>query len=247
MASPAQHAIDIRESCGVRTLHFGSEWVQGAMRVARPWHLELEYTREMMMPLLLGPRHPERVLLIGLGAASLTRFLHRHCPDTHQTVIECNHQVIAAARHFFKLPENALHLEVIHADGADFMATCPQQYDVILVDGFDDKGRAGALESEAFYQHCRARLSDNGILTINLLGKNRGFRGTLKRLQQAFVPPICVLPPCPDGNVIAMASPASFPPPDMPSLRKLATELKRDTGLNLFPTLSRWEARASDS
>ena len=42
MATP----IDIREESGVRTLHFGSEWIQGAMRIARPWHLALDYTRE---------------------------------------------------------------------------------------------------------------------------------------------------------------------------------------------------------
>ena len=46
-------SIDIREESGVRTLHFGSEWIQGAMRIARPWHLELDYTKEMMASLLL--------------------------------------------------------------------------------------------------------------------------------------------------------------------------------------------------
>jgi hypothetical protein len=40
--------IDISEQAGVRYLHFGSTWIQGAMRIARPWNLELEYTREMM-------------------------------------------------------------------------------------------------------------------------------------------------------------------------------------------------------
>ena len=45
--------IDISEEAGVRYLHFGSSWVQGAMRIARPFALELDYTREMMTPLLL--------------------------------------------------------------------------------------------------------------------------------------------------------------------------------------------------
>ena len=73
-------SIDIREEAGVRTLHFGSDWIQGAMRIARPWNLELDYTREMMTSLLLREesRFPRRVLLIGLGAASLTKFLYRN-------------------------------------------------------------------------------------------------------------------------------------------------------------------------
>lgn len=82
--------IDIREAAGVRTLHFGSDWIQGAMRIARPWRLELDYTREMMASLLLrdDARFPRNVLLIGLGAASLTKFLYRYYPQTKLTVVE---------------------------------------------------------------------------------------------------------------------------------------------------------------
>jgi hypothetical protein len=47
-SSPPRHAVDISEETGVRYLHFGSDWIQGAMRIARPWSLELAYTREMM-------------------------------------------------------------------------------------------------------------------------------------------------------------------------------------------------------
>ena len=77
-----RHSIEVSEENGVRFLHFGSEWVQGAMRVARPYSLELEYTREMMACLLLrGDREwPQRVLQIGLGAASLTKFWYRYRP-----------------------------------------------------------------------------------------------------------------------------------------------------------------------
>ena len=67
--------IQISEQSGVRYLHFNSDWIQGAMRIARPWSLELAYTREMMASLLLreNTNLPRRVLLIGLGAASLLK------------------------------------------------------------------------------------------------------------------------------------------------------------------------------
>jgi len=48
------------------------------MRIAHPYRLELEYQQQMMVPLLLLPR-PRRVLQLGLGAAALTKFCHRHC------------------------------------------------------------------------------------------------------------------------------------------------------------------------
>ena len=64
-------SIEISEERGVRYLHFGSAWIQGAMRIARPWALELEYTRQMMMPLALrdDPRWPESVLQLGVSTS----------------------------------------------------------------------------------------------------------------------------------------------------------------------------------
>ena len=50
--------IDISEESGIRYLHFGSEWVQGAMRIRKPDALELDYTREMMAGLLLSANWP---------------------------------------------------------------------------------------------------------------------------------------------------------------------------------------------
>src|SRR5512142_1132558 len=101
-------AIEVSEEAGVRSLHFGSDWVQGAMRIARPFALELEYTREMMAALLLRPHGdwPRRVLLIGLGAGSLTKFLWRHRPLAKLTVVEINPAVVPAARQYFKVPDD---------------------------------------------------------------------------------------------------------------------------------------------
>src|SRR5690606_27167428 len=45
--------ITISEASGIRYLHFGSEWVQGAMRLRRPNDLVIAYTQQMMAWLLL--------------------------------------------------------------------------------------------------------------------------------------------------------------------------------------------------
>ena len=117
-------SIEISEERGVRYLHFGSHWIQGAMRVGRPWALELEYTRDMMLPLLLRPhsRWPRHVLLIGLGAASLPKFLYRHRPKTVLTVVEIDAAVVHAATQHFKLPADPRRLAIEIADGHDYVA-----------------------------------------------------------------------------------------------------------------------------
>ncbi len=178
--------IDVSEEEGVRYLHFGSRWIQGAMRLARPNALELDYTRDMMMPLLLrgGAGWPRSVLLIGLGAASLTRFLHKHRPRAAQTIVEIEPAVIAAARQFFKLPPESARMRIEIADGADFVAYSDREFDLILVDGYDAKARTGMLDTLPFYCNCQARLSERGVLAANLLTRNHGIRGSLDRVQR---------------------------------------------------------------
>ncbi len=236
-------SIDISEEAGVRYLHFGSLWIQGAMRIARPWHLELDYTREMMASLLMreNVNFPRRVLLIGLGAASLTKFLYRHRPLAKLTVVEIEPRVVAAAKQFFKLPEDPLRIEIVIADGAQYVAEKDKTYDLILVDGFDEDARPGELDSLPFYQLCRSRLNNNGILAVNLLGRTRGYKASLERLREAFDDRAIAFPSSDSGNVIALAATGNPIKFHLDELKENAQRLKDKTELNLLPTLTRIE------
>lgn len=233
--------IQISEEAGVRYLHFSSDWVQGAMRVARPWALELDYTREMMACLLLHPEPewPRNALLIGLGAGSLTKFLHRHRPAARITVAEIEPAVVAAARQYFKLPEADARFNIVIAEGAEFVANAKKRWDLILVDGYDEDARTGMLDTLPFYAAARARLSEQGLLVTNLLSKRRDFRDSVARLRQAFDDRALAFPSCDSGNAVAFA--ASGEPLHLPleELRENALALKRETGLNLLPTVTR--------
>ena len=232
--------IDVSEESGVRFLHFGSSWVQGAMRIARPFALELEYTREMMVPLLLHDDDwPRKVLQIGLGAASVTKFLYRYRPQARLTVIEIEPRVEAAARQFFKLPDDPARIDIRHGDGADFVIKSKQHYDLILVDGFDADARTGRLDTLPFYLDCRARLADDGLLCVNLLSRRKDFSKSVKRLEEAFADHVIAFPSCDSGNAIALGAIAVLPAPTLAELKAAARNLKQASGLNLLPTLTR--------
>ena len=233
--------IDISEKSGVRYLHFGSPWIQGAMRIARPWNLELEYTREMMASLLLreAPGWPRKVLLIGLGAASLTKFLYRYRPLSHLTIVEIEPAVVAAARHYFKLPEDDRRIHMVIDDGAKYMLAAEKKYDLILIDGFDEHAKPGLLNSLPFYQACRNRLSAQGILAVNLLGLSRGVMDGYELIQQAFDERALMFPSCESGNTIAFAVDGDEVSLSLDEMKDAALLLKEETGLNLFPTLAR--------
>jgi spermidine synthase len=237
--------ITIREESGVRYLHFGSEWVQGAMRIARPAALELEYTRELMFPLLLrtGAAWPASVLQIGLGSASITRFLHRHRPKARITVVEIAPEVVAAARQFFRLPEGPrIRLEI--GDGHEYAAASPQEFDLVVVDGYDERGRTGMLDTLPFYVNCRARLSQDGLAVVNLIDRRRGAAAaSAARIGAAFDGRVLVLPPSNDGNTIAVAAAGEGAGASLAQLARRAIALRAATGLDLAPTVERLALR----
>lgn len=234
----------------MRFLHFGSEWVQGAMRIARPYSLELEYTREMAACLLLRPDSdwPKRVLQVGLGAASLTKFWQRHRPDATQTVIEINPAVVAMAEQSFKLPRvmarEEAHIDIQIADGVAWMRgegepVHKEKYDCIMVDGYDHNARFGALGTELFYRDCRARLTKRGLLVLNLFGRTHGYRQQIENLRAAFDDRVLALAPVEGGNAIAFAVSGEPVALEMSMLRADADKLQKETGIKFTGTLVR--------
>jgi spermidine synthase len=232
-------AIEISEEKGVRYLHFGSRWIQGAMRIARPYALELDYTREMMMPLALrpDPRWPHSALLIGLGAGSLLKFLHRHRPRAALTVIEIDANVVAAARQFFRLPHDPPRLSIEIANGDAWLAATRRAFDLILVDGFDARGSPGSLDSTAFYRRCRTRLAaDGGMLVTNLLSRGHGVAPSVARLREAFDDRVLALPPSDSGNTVAVAAVGDPIRLSFAELGDRVERLRLATGVNLKRT-----------
>jgi spermidine synthase len=234
-------SIEISECAGVRYLHFSAEWIQGAMRIQRPNVLELAYTREMMAGLLLRePPWPRNALLIGLGAGSLAKFIYHRLPETKITVVEINPRVEIIARLHFKLPNDPSRLRVILGDGAHFMLQEDgESYDYILVDGFDESGKAGVLDTEPFYQACRARLTSTGLFSVNLLGRNRGFAASKDRIAAAFDKRAIVFSSGDSGNAIAFARGSTPVDVSFEELLERAKTLRWQTGLDLAPTAYR--------
>ncbi|MEZ5729163.1 MAG: spermidine synthase [Burkholderiaceae bacterium] len=198
--------ITLSESDGVRYLHFGSEWIQGAMRVARPWSIEIDYQRHMMAWQLFLDGDAD-ILQIGLGAGALTKFVHRYLPGARTTVVEASAQVASVARSHFRLPADDDRLETIIADGGAWVATPGnrRRFDVIQVDAYDAEARGPVLESEAFYRACARALRAAGLLVVNLFGEEPSFERNLDRIFEVFGARVLLLPPVDAGNVVVLA------------------------------------------
>ncbi|HEY2928615.1 spermidine synthase [Piscinibacter sp.] len=199
------------EADGVRYLHLGTPWVQGAMRVRKPLALELEYIQRMMVWMLLRPSdeltHGHAVQL-GLGAAAITRYCHSVL-RMRTTAVELNPTVIAACRLWFHLPDDSARLKVLEADAGRFVAdpARAETAQVLCVDLYDHDAAGPVLDSAAFYRDCRRLLADGGVMTVNLFGRDASFERSAQRIAAAFgEDQAWALRPTKEGNTIVVAA-----------------------------------------
>lgn len=223
-------SVYISEKFGVRTLHIGSDTVQSAMRIARPNDLEVAYTRSMMA-FLLFHSSPRDVLLIGLGAGSLAKFIYHRLPQARVTAVEINPRVVAVARQFFGLPNDDSRLKVVTGDGSVYLENDGRHADVLMVDGYDAESQVPELATRQFYQGCVRALNPGGVFVVNLWGGDRGFRACVDRIADAFDGRALCLPAGRPGNVVVMAFRDNLGRPRWNALRTRARKLEQTYAL----------------
>ena len=202
--------VNFSDADGVRFLHLGTDWVQGSMLIDAPFAIELEYVQRMMAGLLFtnaASVPKKRAMQLGLGSGALTKFCYKKLRMT-TTAVELNSQVVAACRGWFKLPRDDARLQVIAAD-AGLEIKNPQhrgRIDLLHVDLYDEQAAGPVLDSAEFYADCHDLLSDEGVMTVNLFGRNANYAQSVKRIAGAFGPQaMWAFRPTREGNTVVLA------------------------------------------
>jgi len=226
---PKPFVIDNGKS---RFLYFNVRLMQSEMSLKAPHDLALRYTQKMMAFLLFQPR-PKRIVLIGLGGGSLIKFCYQRMPGTHLTAVELNPDVIAL-RDAFAVPADDERLQIIEADGAEFIENAEKGIDVLLVDAFDKTGFAPSLANREFFENAYAKLAGNGVLVINLAGEKETYAGLIGEAMHVFDDQVIVISVPDDGNHVLYAFRELYFEPRWRWLHNYAKELRAKFGLD-FP------------
>lgn len=209
-----QAGATVSEFDGVRYLHLGTEWVQGAMRLRKPRRLELEYIQRMMAWMLWLPTERLQAggdlhaVQLGLGAGAITRYCH-HTLRARTTAVELNATVIDACRLWFHLPDDDARLQVVHADALAWVndAAHLQCADGLCVDLYDHEAAAPVLDDLDFYRACRAVLAPGGVMSVNLFGRDSSFERSAGLIAAAFgADQVWQVAPTKEGNTIVVAA-----------------------------------------
>jgi len=157
--------IEVRQWEKYRWLHLGDDSVQTLMVLDAPDQIALENVQALLTTLLFCPA-AKRLLNLGLGGASLERYLDLRQAGIEVRSVEANEKIIQLAKDYFQLPER---IDVIHNSADVFLSMHKEIYDIILCDIFVADTQASCLYDTDFYADVSKCLDKTGVLAINIL------------------------------------------------------------------------------
>ena len=194
-----------------RCLYFSrSRGIQSSMILSAPERLDLEYSQAMVAALALQGA-PQDVLLIGLGGASIPKFLQKEFPDLRLDIVELDPDVVRVCQEYFEF-RGSPGVRVIVMDGRMYLKRAEKTYDVILLDAYAADHVPFHLTTLEFVELAKERLRAGGVVASNLWERsfNRFYLAELKTYQTAF-PQVYLVPAGRSGNTIVFGAMSETP------------------------------------
>lgn len=112
------------------------------------------------------PAAPRRMAVIGLAAGTIPKQFTQVFGPLPIDGIELDPAIVAAGRRYFALNEANIH--AIVGDGRYELSRLPGPYDVIAIDAYKVPYIPWHLTTREFFGEVYERLSDNGVMAINV-------------------------------------------------------------------------------
>ncbi|HET7369316.1 MAG TPA: fused MFS/spermidine synthase [Gammaproteobacteria bacterium] len=146
------------------------------------------YTKFAMSGVILAPKHPQSILIVGLGGAVLPYALHKLYPEAHIDTVEIDRVVVDVAKRFFDYHPGGTQ-RVIVSDGrvyAKHAIARGQHYDMIILDAFNGDYIPPHLMTVEFLRECRTLLTPGGVLVANTFSSSDLYDSESVTYKKAF-------------------------------------------------------------
>jgi spermidine synthase len=211
--------------------------IQGGMDVnSRLSIYEYAYYLQFL-PYGLNPAG-KNCLVIGLGAGLVPAWYEARGVKTD--IVDIDPAVVQIAKNYFGL---AVSGDIIISDARYYLNTSSKRYDYVILDVFNGDTTPGHVLSLEALQLVKARLSEQGILGINLIGslkhENVMTVSIIRTLEQVFkvvdiYPNYAVETSDGGGNITVLAHDALFKPFDRRAVANLPVHARASSGVSQF-------------
>jgi predicted membrane-bound spermidine synthase len=202
------------------------DYIESVVDLKDPDAMPVPYNQ--IMPVALAyPQETKRILMIGLGAGSISTYLGRAMPDAQIDVVELDPGVIAVGKQYFGLRETD-KVRFIESDGRVYLNRHKHSYDLILLDAFRELGVPFHMLTREFYALVKEHLAPGGAVASNVVANTKLYLSTLVTLRAVF-PTVDVYPAWSERNETqAIAVAVSAPRPASESLMQRALALQAE-------------------
>jgi spermidine synthase len=213
-----------------RWMDFENDLVQTEIILDRPDYLPLPLNRAMLSGVIFT-QQPQHILLAGTGGGATARYFAKRFPDVCGQAVELSDVIATVAQDYFEFPDNN-NWHLLTDDIQSYVKTSQQLYDVMVIDIAEDKLTPEWIIDRQFLQYCRARLTESGYVSINLLVNDaNSFMHYLAEIRDAFDRQTVCLSLPNYQNIVILAF-NQRPPYLLPDeIEKRLPELKKQWGL----------------
>lgn len=175
--------IQVLDDGHKRYLAFGTDDEQSCQLIRQPHLLQHEYTRAILLSLLMV--EPSHATVIGTGGGCLLTTLHHILPACQLQGVELRREVARLAYKYFQLPKNAaikLHI----GDGFEYLQATEIKTDLIIADMYLADGIDQQQLSAQFIETSHQKLNQGGWLVLNYWLDHKIEDHLIKALHQYF-------------------------------------------------------------
>lgn len=175
--------IQVMDDGHKRYLAFGTDDEQSCQLIHQPHLLQHEYTRAILLALLMVT--PKHITVIGIGGGCLLTTLHHMLPNCLFQGVELRREVARLAHKFFKLPKDE-RIKIHIGDGFQYLLQSESSTDLIIADMYLADGIDQQQLSQNFIEASFKRLNDGGWLVLNYWLDHKVEEQLINALQQSF-------------------------------------------------------------
>ena len=138
---------------------------QTCISINQPNKIFHDYQKGLLASLYVNPK-PERILVIGLGGGALINTLMTLLPNAKIDVVDLNPAIEKVAKDFFNFRPNN-NTNIVIKDGYEFVKSCEQKYNLIILDVFDKDNIPAQFVTSDFVDMTKSILTNDGLIAVN--------------------------------------------------------------------------------
>ncbi len=114
---------------------------------------------------MMTPEPAQDLLILGMGTGTYATQCGKYFPQMHAEGVEIDGKITDLARDYFSLDPA---VPVTTYDGRAYLAGTDRQYDVIMVDAYQDITIPFQMSTREFFTMVRSHLKPHGVMIVNM-------------------------------------------------------------------------------